>query len=206
MTPKRDRITELIVLADVDPEDGSARQWLEHALGALRPNPAAVKRRSPSEHNQPLLEVREAARALQRKLELLRMKPEAHAFDAFWTAPAFGPIRDGQRERPFVIATLNAIISAADDAMDPRKHRSREERKQQVVNRALGFVVRFSAMRPSSTETGPFAKFARQFYLEATGINPIEKGEGIDRQIRRAVKERLSIEIERVNADKSSPK
>ena len=80
-------------------------------------------------------------------------------------------------------------------AKDRRRGRRRETRKQQVVDLAFGFFVRFSPYQVSGTSTGPFAKFARSFYSAAIGVDPDEHS-GLDRQIRQA-QTRLAIELAR---------
>lgn len=80
-------------------------------------------------------------------------------------------------------------------ARDRRRGRRRKTRKQQVVDLAFAFFVRFSPYQVSGTPTGRFAKFARSFYSAAIGVDPDEH-RGLDRQIRQA-QTRLAIELAR---------
>ena len=102
-----------------------------------------------------------------------------------------------------MLSAIEKIIMAARAAKDRRQGRPRETNKQDVVNLAFAFFVRFSPYQVSGTFTGPFGKFARSFYSAAIEADPEEHG-GLDRQIRQALT-RLPVERERAR-QKSSKK
>src|SRR5207237_1219066 len=114
---------------------------------------------------------------------------------AFWRSKVFGPVRSNRVEIPKVLSTLENVMRAADAAKDCQIGRPRERGKQEVVNQAFGFFVRFSPHRPSGTSTGAFARFARAYYAAVTETDPSEQG-SLDRQIRQALT-RLAVERQR---------
>jgi hypothetical protein len=196
------RIRELLRLAGVQPSDEKAVAWLSSAVKALRrDDKAVVKRPLPADHNALLANIEKSAKKLIIQLERLRRHPSSQ--HTFWHSMAFGPVYNRVEVRE-VWSTLETIIAAADMAKDRRRGRRRETRKQQVVDLAFGFFVRFSPRTPSGTRTGAFATFAREFYSSTTGSNS-ERVDGLDRQIRQALT-RLPIELERAqrNSHKKS--
>jgi hypothetical protein len=167
---------------------------LSDALKALRHgDKAVVKRPLPADHNALLTDIEKSAKKVIKKLERLRRYPFSQ--HTFWRSRAFGPVHYDRVEVREVFSTLETIVAAADIAKDRRRGRGRKARKQQVVDLAFGFFVRFSSHTLSGTPTGAFANFAREFYSAATGSEP-ERDDGLDRQIRQALT-RLPIELER---------
>jgi hypothetical protein len=77
-----------------------------------------------------------------------------------------------------------------------RTGRPRKFRKQQIVDLALAFCVRFSPKNPSSDANNFFPAFAERFFELATGSSVEGKGQGIERQVKVALK-RLPAEKER---------
>jgi len=187
------RIRELFRLAGVPLSDKEAAEWLSNAIEDARYNDKAEKRPLPADHNALLTNIEKTAKRLIKQLERLRRHPASQ--HTFWRSKAFGPVYYDRVEVREVLATLETIVAAADIARDRRRGRRRKTRKQQVVDLAFGFFVRFSPRRPSGTPTGAFAAFARKFYSAAIGAHPDEHS-GLDRQIRQA-QTHLSTEIAR---------
>jgi hypothetical protein len=174
---------------------------LSDALKALRHgDKAVVKRPLPADHNALLTDIEKSAKKVIKKLERLRRYPFSQ--HTFWRSRAFGPVHYDRVEVREVFSTLETIIAAAEAAKDRRRGRRRKARKQQVVDLAFGFFVRFSPRAPSGTPTGAFATFARQFYSTALGSDP-ERDGGLDRQIRQSLT-RLPIERARRKSRKKS--
>ena len=193
-------IKHLLKLAGVSPSEGKAIAWLSDSLVAARHvNRAAKERPLPADHNELLADIEKRAKQLTKQIERLRRHPAT--WRAFWRSRVFGPVYRDRFEVPKVLSALEKIVSAAQDARDDRKGRRRETGKQHVVDLAFSFFVRFSPRKPSGTPTGPFAKFAREFYFAVTEVYAESHG-GLDRQIRQAL-ERLPIERER--AQRKSP-
>jgi hypothetical protein len=189
-----ERIRELLQLAGVPPSDKKAAAWLSSAIkGLRRDDKSHVKRPLPADHNALLIEIKKSAKTLIQRLERLRQYPVSQ--HSFWRCKAFGPVYNDRVEIREVLSTLETIVLAADMAKDRRRGRRRETRKQQVVDLAFAFFVRFSPYQVSGTPTGRFAKFARSFYSAAIGVDPDEHS-GLDRQIRQA-QTRLAIELAR---------
>jgi hypothetical protein len=187
-------IPDLLKLAGVRPSDKAAAAWLSEAVTGARRSFEAVKGRPlPADHNALLIDLEKSAKELNKRVKRLRRHPAS--WRAFWHSSVFGPVYCDRVELPAVLATLNNIVSAADAAKIRHTGRPRRTDKQRVVNLAFGFFVRFSAHRPSGTQTGAFAKFARRFYAVVTGADPDDHG-GLDRQIRQAQK-RLPMERQR---------
>ena len=92
--------------------------------------------------------------------------------------------------------TLTMIRDAARSARIRRTGRPRNFRKQHIVDLALAFCARFSSEKPSSDVNNFFPAFAERFFECATGLSVEDKGCGIDRQVRAAIR-RLPIETER---------
>lgn len=193
MRTTKKTLSHLLQLAGVSPSERQAAAWLREAVAGAQPNPRAVERPRPIDHNAPLVDIEKSARKLARQLERLRRKPFTRY--AFWRSRVFGPVQKDRVEVPQVLATLEKIASAADAARIKRLGRPPATEKQHVVNSAFAFFVRFSPRKVSGTPTGAFATFARAFYGAATGRDPEDDG-GLDRQIRQAQK-RLPIERQR---------
>ena len=175
-------IPDLLKLAGV-PASDKAVAWLEEAIvGARSAHRIAKKRPLAADHNALFADIEKSAKELTRGIDRLRRYPSSRV--AFWRSKAFGPVYGDRVEVHEVLSTLEDIVHAADMAKDQRKGRRRETGKQNVVNLAFGFFVKHSRQRLSGTPTGAFARFARAFYVAATGDNP-EEG-GLDRQIRQA--------------------
>jgi hypothetical protein len=196
-------LDELLPFAGVSPEAAAARRWLDDALraarGTLDPQLAAtgltpVLRPSPARHNAPLKKIERDAARLIAALERLRRHPYAHA--SFWRFRAFGPVYANEFERAGVMPTLTNIREAARKAQIRRAGRPRDVRKQHIVDLALAFCARFSPDTPSSDINNFFPCFAERFFECATGLSVEDKGCGIDRQIRAAIR-RLPIEMGR---------
>jgi len=195
-------LQELLQFAGVPASDKKATAWLSNALDGVRPNDRAGKRPLPADHNALLTDIGKSAKKLIKRLERLRRYPSSRQI--FWRSRAFGPVHNDRVEVREVLSVLENIVLAVDLTKDRRRGRRRETRKQQVIDLAFAFFVRFSPHRPSGTPTGAFATFARAFYSVATGADP-EQHVGLDRQIRQAQK-RLSIErqrAQRMSAEKS---
>jgi hypothetical protein len=92
--------------------------------------------------------------------------------------------------------TLTNVREAARKAQIRRTGRPRNVRKQHIVDLALAFCARFSPDTPSSDVNNFFPRFAKRFFEHAIGLSVDDKGCGIDRQIRVAIR-RLPIEMER---------
>ena len=65
-------------------------------------------------HNAALREVELKATALINALDELR--PLLHTHDMFWYSDHFGPVQSDEKERPWVRAALDGILSSAIDA------------------------------------------------------------------------------------------
>jgi hypothetical protein len=131
----------------------------------------------------------------------MRMKFSVHtrhpyAHGGFWRSKAFGPVYANEFERAGVMATLTSVRAAARKAQIRRTGRPRNVRKQHIVDLALAFCARFSLDTPSSDINNFFPRFAKRFFDQATGLSVEDRGCGIDRQIRVAIR-RLPIEMER---------
>jgi hypothetical protein len=162
----------------------------------------AVKQRPlPVDHNALLADIEKSAKELIKQIERLRWYPGLR--HAFWRSSVFGPVHHDRVEVPEVLSAFEKVIRAAGTVKDRGKGRRREFGKQRVVDTAFSFFVRFSAQTPSGTQTGAFAKFAREFYSAVTGVDPHKRGNGIDRQIRQAV---TRLPIERQRAQRKSVK
>jgi hypothetical protein len=203
-------IDELLPLAGVSAEDSAARCWLESALAAGRglfePEVVATGFRripppSPAKHNAPLDKIERASDQLIAAIEQLRRHPHAHA--SFWRFAAFGRVYVDKFERADVISTLTNVRDAAHNARVCRTGRPRNFRKQQIVDLALAFCARFSPSRPSGDANSFFRRFAKRLYEYSTGLSVDDKGQGIDRQIRVALR-RLPFETERAKLLKNS--
>jgi hypothetical protein len=201
--PDDGTIDELLHLAGVSTEDSAARGWLESALaaarGTLEPRLAAtgakrVPQPSPAKHNTPLDKIERVSDRLIAALEQLRRHPYAHA--SFWRFAALGPVHAGELESAGVRTTLKNIRDAARRARISRTGRPRNFRKQQIVDVALAFCARFSPNRPSGDANNFFLHFAERFFEHSTGLSIADKGHGIDRQIKVALR-RLPPEKER---------
>jgi hypothetical protein len=189
-----DNTTHLLRLAAVLPSNNEAIAWLSEAIeSARRVLQPSEQRPSPIEHNAPLIEVEKSTNALTKSLD--RLRRHSASWRAFWRSPAFGPVHHNRVEIAEVISTLDNIRSAAEEAQLRRKGRPPAGAKQQAVDLALGFYIRFSRNEPSGTPTGNFAEFARAFFAAASGI-AADEVDGLDRQIRKAMK-RLPIERQR---------
>jgi hypothetical protein len=194
-------IDELLPLARVSPEAAAARLWLGDALTAVWDTVEWQLAATGARHlsnappaSAPLKRVERAALRLIAALEQLRLHPNAHT--RFWRFAAFGPVYANQFARPGVISTLTNVRDAARNTRVRRTGRPRNFRKQKIVDLALAFCARFSPESPSSDVNNFFPRFARRFFEKATGLSAEDKGCGIDRQIRVAMR-RLPIERER---------
>jgi hypothetical protein len=197
-------LDELLPLARVSTEATAARRWLEDALiaarGTVKPQLAAAgatrapKKPPPAKHNAPLKKIERTAAQLIAALEQLRRHPYAHG--SFWRFKAFGPVYASGFERAGVMPTLTNVREAARKAQIRRTGRPRNVRKQHIVDLALAFCARFSPDTPSSDVNNFFPRFAKRFFEHAIGLSVDDKGCGIDRQIRVAIR-RLPIEMER---------
>jgi hypothetical protein len=196
-------IDALLRLASVSTERPAARRWLESALVAARgtseprllaPGAKRIPQPTPAKHNAPLDKIERACDRVIAALKQLRRHP--HAYASFWRFAAFGPVYDNEFERAGVAPTLAMIRDAARNARIRRTGRPRNFRKQQIVDLALAFCARFPPKKPSSDANNFFLAFAERFFELATG-SPVEgKGQGIDRQVKVALK-RLPAEKER---------
>ena len=193
MNQTENNIMHLLQLAGVSPSERKAAGWLREAIvGAQSSYQAAQKRPLPADHNALLADIEKSAKELTKRIERLRRHPATCR--AFWRCSVFGPVYLDRFEVSEVLSAIEKITGAADAAKDSGQGRRREVGKQRVVELAFGFFVRFSPHKPSGTRTGPFARFAREFYSAATGFDPEQHG-GLDRQIRQAA--RSSIERQR---------
>jgi hypothetical protein len=179
-----DEIRELLRLAEVLSSDKMATAWLSDAIEAARRDDKAIEKPLPADHNALLADIEKSAKMLIKRLLRLRRYPSSQ--HTFWRSTAFGPVYSDRVDVREVFSTLETIVLAADAAKDRRRGRRRETHKQQVVDLAFGFFVRFSPRTPSGTPTGVFAAFARRFFAAAVGSDPEQHG-GLDRQIRQAV-------------------
>ena len=180
-------IKDLLRLAGTSPSDKKAAvAWLRDALATAEfSNRVAKQRPLPADHNDLLADIEKKAKELDKRLQRLRNRP--YSWRAFWRSSVFGPVRLNRVVHREVLSTLKNIVRAAQIEKDPGQGRPRMVGKQQVVDRALAFFVRYSPLAPSGTPTGAFATFARAFYLVATKVDPDRDG-GLDRQIRQAIK------------------
>jgi hypothetical protein len=201
--PDDGTIDELLRLAGVSTEYSAARRWLASALaaprGTLEPRLVAtgatpIPQPSPAKHNAPLDKLERASDRLIAALEQLRHHPHAHA--SFWRFAAFGPVYASEFERAGVIPTLTNIRDAARNARVSKIGRPRNFSKQQIVDLALAFCVRFSPNRPSSDVNNFFPCFAERFFELSTETSVEGQGHGITRQVKVALK-RLPLEMER---------
>lgn len=164
---------------------------LRAPCGALEPGLAATGARrvpqpSPAQHNAPLDKIERASDRLIAALGELRRHPHAHG--SFWRSNAFGPVYASEFERAGVVPTLTKIRDAAREARVSKTGRPRDFRKQQIVDMALAFCARFSPSRPSSDTNNFFPRFAERFFEYSTGLAVDDKGQGIGRQIRAALR------------------
>ena len=196
-----DSIDELLRLAGVSPDNSGARGWLESALLAARsliPSDLAARGATrappPAKHNAPLEKIQRASDKLIEALKKLECYPYACA--SFWRFAGFGPIYNNEYERPDVLRTLTDIRNAARKGQISKIGRPRKSRKQLIVDSALAFCARYSSERPSGDANNFFRAFAERFYELSTGLSPEMPGNGIERQIRQALR-RLPIELER---------
>ena len=188
------QIKVLLQIAGVPPSNKRATAWLGEAIKSARYDfQAAKKRPLPADHNAILIDIEKSATQLAKRLERLRRNP--FPWRDFWRSRFFGPVHNDRVEVREVLSAVDKITKAARTAKDPRRGRRREIGKQHVVDHAFAFFVRFSPHRASGTETGSFAKFARNFYSAAIKVDPEGHG-GLDRQIRQA-RRRLPIEQSR---------
>jgi hypothetical protein len=191
-----DPINELLRLAGVSTDNCAARRWIETALDAARGTPGAIRvsQPSPAKHNAPLDKIEQASDKLITALKQLELHPYAQA--SFWRFLAFGPVYAGEFERPGVMRTLANIRDAAREGRVSRTGRPRKFRKQHIVDWALAFCARFSPERPSSDVNNFFPPFAERFFQLSTHPSARGTRNGVDRQVRQALK-RLPIEKER---------
>jgi hypothetical protein len=196
-------LDKLMRLARVSPGTVLARLWLDDALRAalcaLDPQlavtgAARLPQPSPAKHNVPLKEIERDATRLIAALKQLRRYP--HAYAGFWRFKAFGSVYANEFERAGVTATLTSVRAAARKAQIRKTVRPRNVRKQHIVDLALAYCARYSPDTPSSDINNFFPRFAKRFFEQATGLSVEEKGHGIDRQIRVAMR-RLPLEKER---------
>jgi hypothetical protein len=181
-------------LARVSTPNPAARRWIGDALAAARAHAAGEPRPSPAIHNAPLDQIQRATDRLMAALDELRRHP--HAYGSFWRFAAFGPVRADKFERADVMSALKNIRDAARNMRVSKTGRPPDFRKQHIVDWALAFCARFSNARPSSDVKNFFPLFAERFFECSTGLSVENKGHGISRQIRVALK-RLPIEMER---------
>jgi hypothetical protein len=195
-------IEELLRVAGVSPSNTKAAAWLGDAIeGAASFYRIAKQRPLVADHNARLADIEKSAKELIKRIERLRRHPVSAR--AFWYSGAFGPVHNNRVEVREVLSTLETVVSASGTGKVGRKGRQREVGKQNIVNLAFAFFVRFSRHRASGTPTGAFAKFAREFYSAVTGVDPEKRGGGIDRQIRQAM---TRLPIERQRAQRMSVK
>ena len=178
-------IDELLHLAGVSAENADARRWLRDALEAARSRRQSPP--TPAQHNKPLVAVEEAAQRLAAAIRSLKGTP--HAYWDFCRLWSRGPVHNNQFEGRDILADLKAIGAAAIKARIKKTGRPRNLRKQQIVDLALAFCVRFSVARPSRDANNYFPAFAERFVELATGLSAESKGQGIGRQIEKALKD-----------------
>ena len=182
----KNKTSDLLQLAGVPLSDKKAAAWLSEAIvGARSFYKIARERPLAADHNELLADIAATAKKPTTRIERLRRHPVS--WRAFWHSSAFGPVHLDRVEVHEVGFALEKIARAAGSAKDRRQGRRREVGKQNMVNLAFGFFVRFSPRRPSGSPTGAFATFAREFYSAATGVDPEDHG-GLDRQIREAAR------------------
>jgi hypothetical protein len=190
------RTQDLLQLAGVPPSDEIAAAWLSEAIEGARSICRIAKARLlAADHNARLADIEAPAKKLIKQIERLRRHPIS--WRAFWRSSVFGPVHLYRVEVREVLSALDKIVDAAGTAKVHGQGRRREIGKQNIVDLAFGFFIRFSRHRPSGTRTGAFATFAREFYSVATGFEPEQHG-GLDRQIRQAAKRLLPIERARL--------
>ena len=100
---------------------------------------------TPAQYNKPLVAVEEAAQRLAAAIRSLKGTP--HAYWAFCRLWSRGPVHNNQFEGRDILPDLEAIGAAASKARIKKTGRPRNLRKQQIVDLALAFCVRFSAAR-----------------------------------------------------------
>ena len=81
---------------------------------------------------------------------------------------------------------LEEVHAAAIGAKIDAKGRPPERGKQNIINLAHRFFVRFSPYSPSADENNPFVRFAEWFYEVATGTKP----DNVRYQIEKALRPR----------------
>ena len=182
----REIIDELLVLARVSTADAGARRWMGDALAAARTIAVIEPQTSPAKHNAPLDKIERSARALI--LALTQLRGHAHAHRDFWRFSGFGPVSADKFESFDFKSSLTKIWRAAHNAHVRRIGRRPDLRKQHIVDLALAFCARFSSAKPSGDDNNFFPQFAERFFEYATGLSIDEKGQGIGRQIRAALK------------------
>ncbi len=192
--PNSQEIDELLDLAHVSTRDGAERRWIGDALVAAHALARSKPRPCPAEHNKPLDAIERSAHQLLVALDQLEKQPHAHR--NFWSSVAFG---SGKYEDVKVFSALKNTRSAARSARVSGIGRPPDRRKQHIVNFALAFSARFSSLRPSSDEGNFFRLFAERFFECTTGLSIEDKGRGIGRQTKVALR-RLPIETARAAA------
>jgi hypothetical protein len=186
-------IRQLLQLAGAPPSDEKAAAWLNEAItGARASLRIAAQRPLPADHNELLADIEKSAKELTTRIHRLRRHPVS--WNAYWRSGVFGPVRFNRVEVREVLSAVQKIVRAADTAKVHHQGRRRDIGKQQVVDWAFAFFVRYSPDRPSGTPTGAFARFARAFY---SAVTELDMEHGLDRQIRQAVT-RLPVERQRV--------
>lgn len=188
----KSKVDDLMKLAFVDTDNADARAWLINALTGCAAYKDGAPQASPKDHDEELETIKALSDELRKRIEFLRMPERAGIHSDFWINPIFGKIEAGQIERANVFDTLDAISTAAEQGMWNLKGRPKNKRKQEFINIALGFFVRFSSKRPTQSPTGPFGSFAHEFYMAVTG-----QDESVEAQVRHAVKTHLGIAQER---------
>lgn len=148
-------LRDLLEIAGALPSDKKAMAWLAKALAGTPSILGAAKQRPLRvDHNDLLADIEKSAKELTRRIQRLRWHPRTR--QAFWRSGVFGPVYNNRVEISAVVSTLEDIVSAADSARDRRgKGRPRAVGKQQVIDLAFAFFVRFSPHRPSGTPYGP---------------------------------------------------
>jgi hypothetical protein len=182
--PNRE-INELLDLAGVKTPNPRAEHWIADAVAGAQGIANGNGQSPPAEQNASIDSVKREAGRLISALE--KLEQHSHADSRF---------RSRFKNVEILKSTLAQVRSAADTARIRKIGRPRNLRKQQIVNFALAFCARFSKVYPSSDQGNFFPSFAERFFELSTGSSTEIRGNGIDRQIRVALK-RLPMEKER---------
>jgi hypothetical protein len=174
----------------------AARGWLMVSLGAARAIAEGKRKPRPSrsQHNASLDTIERLADSSIETPTALKRQLYTHY--NVWGSAALGPASAHNFADVPLMSALEKIGDAARNAR--RTGRPPDRRKQQIVDLALAFCARYSPLVPTTSEKNFFRHFAERFYECATGLSVFDRGQGIDRQIKKALR-RLPIEKKRAS-------